>query len=139
MVAVDGDVATVEIEKMYAPVLLGDLALPVEQFPVPGGVIPRPASGLEGRVVTLASPQEIAGLEEVAFLDVGAQSGVDEGDEFAVVIPPQRTEYGVRPEIQVARLQVVRVSGRTSAARVVHLQQPALEAGQVVRLVGKMP
>lgn len=124
---------------MYRSVQLGDLALPVEQFPVPGGVIPRPASGLEGHVLTLASPQTVVGLEEVAYLDLGADAGVTEGDEFAVVIPPQRTEYGVRPEIQVGRLQVVRVSGRTSAARVVHLQQPALEAGQVVRLVGKMP
>jgi hypothetical protein len=139
VVAVDGDVATVEVEHMYAPVLLGDIALPVEQFPVPGGVIPRPASGLEGRIVTLATPQTVVGLEDVAYLDLGEQSGVAEGDEFAVVIPPQRTSYGVRPEMHVGRLQVVRVSGRTSAARVVHLQQPALEAGQVVRLVGKMP
>jgi hypothetical protein len=139
VVAVDGDVATVEIERLFAPVQLGDKALPVEQFPVPGGVIPRPASGAQGRVITLEAPQTLVGLEDVVFVDLGSESGVVEGDELAVVIPPQRAGYGVRPEIQVARLQVVRVSGRTSAARVVHLEQPALEVGQVVRLVGKMP
>ena len=139
VVAVDGDVATVEVEKLYAPVLLGDVALPVEQFPVPGGVIPGPASGVEGRIVALDSRQALVGVEDIVYLDLGSGSGVAEGDEFAVVIPPRRAAYGVRPEMQVARLQVVRVSGRTSAARVVHLQQPALDAGQVVRLVGKMP
>lgn len=139
VVAVDGDVATVEIERLFSTVELGDIALPVEQFPVPGGVIPRPASGIEGRIVAFSLPQAIHAIEDIAFLDLGEASGVTEGDEFSVLIPPQRTSYGVRPEIQVARLQVVRVSGRTSAARVVHLQQPALEAGQVVRLVGKMP
>lgn len=139
VVAVDGDVATVEVETLFAPVELGDVALPMEQFPVPGGVIPRPASGVQGRILTFSTRQEVPSVEDVAFLDVGAESGVVEGDEFAVLIPPQRTAYGVRPEMQVARLQVVRVSDRTSAARVVHVQQPALEAGQVVRLVGKMP
>lgn len=139
VVAVDGGVATVEVERLFAPVRLGDLAMRVEQFPVPGGVIPRPASGIQGRVITLDAPQAIAGPEDVVYLDVGAEAGVVEGDEFAVVVPPKRASYGVRPEMQVARLQVVRVSGRTSAARVVHLQQPALEAGQVVQLVGKMP
>ena len=70
---------------------------------------------------------------------MGREAGVVEGDEFAVVIPARAAPYGVRPEMEIARLQVVRVSGRTSAARVIHLEQPALAAGQVVRLVGKMP
>lgn len=139
VVAVDGDLATVSVERLFAPVLLGDLALPVEQFAVPGGVIPRPAAGLEGRVVAFATRQAVASVEDIAYLDVGASSGVVEGDVFVAVTPPRRTEYGIRPEIEVARLQVVRVSDRTSAARVTSLQQPALEAGQVVRLVGKMP
>src|SRR5690606_1733608 len=108
-------------------------------FAVPGGVIPRPASGLQGTIVTFAVPQTVHSVEDVAYLDLGAEAGVREGDEFAVILPARQTAYGTRPEMQVARLQVVRVSGRTSAARVVHLQQPALEAGQVVRLVGKMP
>jgi hypothetical protein len=39
----------------------------------------------------------------------------------------------------VARLQVVRVSRRTAAMRVVAMEQPALVPGLPVRLVGKMP
>jgi hypothetical protein len=139
VVAVEGDVATVEVERLFDSVQLGDLALPVEQFPVPGGVIPRPASGIEGRIIAFADPQAIHSIEDLAYLDLGAQSGVSEGDEFTVLIPARRTDYGIRPEILIGRLQVVRVSGRTSAARVIGQKQPALEAGQVVRLVGKMP
>ena len=139
VVAVDGDVATVEVERIYESVRLGDLALPVERFGVPGGVIPGPASGPQGRIVAFSLPQAVHSVEDIAFIDLGQQSGVTEGDEFAVVIPARRTDYGVRPEMEIARLQVVRVAGRTSAARVIRMQQPALEAGQVVRLVGKMP
>jgi hypothetical protein len=140
VVAVDGDVATVEVDRLFDSVQLGDLALPVEPFPVPGGVIPGPAAnGLQGRILAFAEPQAVHGVEDVAYLDLGEASGVTEGDEFAVVIPARRTSYGIRPEMEVARLQVVRVAGRTSAARVIAQQQPALEAGQVVRLVGKMP
>lgn len=139
VVALDGDVATVEVDRLFSTVEIGDLALPAEPFTVPGGVIPRPASGVEGRIVAFAFPQTAPSVEDVAFLDLGADAGVVEGDEFEVVLPPRRTAYGIRPEISVARLQVVRVSPRTSAARVVQLRQPALETGQVVRLVGKMP
>jgi hypothetical protein len=139
VVAVDGDVATVEVDRIYEAVRLGDLALPVERFGVPGGVIPGPASGPQGRIVAFSLPQAVHSVEDIAFIDLGQQSGVTEGDEFAVVIPARRTDYGVRPEMEIARLQVVRVAGRTSAARVIRMQQPALEAGQVVRLVGKMP
>lgn len=139
VVALDGNVATVEIDRLFSTVEIGDLALPAEPFTVPGGVIPRPASGVQGRIVAFAFPQAAPSVEDVAFLDLGAEAGVVEGDEFEVVLPPHRTAYGIRPEIPVARLQVVRVAPRTSAARVVQLRQPALETGQVVRLVGKMP
>lgn len=139
VVAVDGGVATVEVDRLFSSVEIGDLALPAEPFTVPGGVIPRPASGVEGQIVAFAFPQSAPSIEDVAFLNLGADAGVVEGDEFEVVLPPRRTAYGARPEIAVARLQVVRVSPRTSAARVVQLRQPALETGQVVRLVGKMP
>lgn len=139
VVAVDGGVATVQVERLFSTVKLGDLALPVEPLPVPGGVIPRPASGVQGRIVAFGFPQAVPSIEDLAYLDLGANAGVVEGDEFEVVLAPQRTSYGIRPEVQVAKLQVVRVSPRTSAARVVQLQQPALETGQLVRLVGKMP
>lgn len=139
VVAVDGGVATVQVERLFSTVELGDLALPAEAFTVPEGVIPRPASGVQGRILAFGFPQAVPSIEDLAYLDLGAESGVVEGDLFEVVLPPRRTSYGIRPEIQVAKLQVVRVSARTSAARVVHLQQPALETGQLVRLVGKMP
>ena len=139
VVAVDGGVATVQVDRLFSTVELGDLALPAEPFPVQGGVIPRPASGVQGRILAFGFPQAVPSIEDLAYLDLGSEAGVVEGDEFEVVLPPTRTSYGIRPEVRVAKLQIVRVSPRTSAARVVQLQQPALETGQLVRLVGKMP
>ncbi|MDQ3556046.1 MAG: hypothetical protein M3409_04620, partial [Gemmatimonadota bacterium] len=62
-----------------------------------------------------------------------------EGDEFEVYMPRTERSWGSRPELPIARLQVIRADGRTASARVVSLSQPALRAGLPVRLVAKMP
>jgi len=77
--------------------------------------------------------------EDLAFLDIGAESGVREGDEFTAYLPPQRRGWGTRPSVDVARLQVVRVWDRTATARVVSLEYPALEPGLLVRRIARMP
>lgn len=140
VVALDGEVATVEIEQMFDAVDVGDVAVPVPAFAARPGVEATPAAGgLEGRLLAFLEPQALHAVEDVAFLDVGADAGVVEGDEFLAVLPPEREEWGVRPEIVVARLRVIRAEARTSAVRVVELEHPALEPGLPVRLSGKMP
>src|SRR5690606_29067981 len=95
--------------------------------------------GLEGSVIAFADTQPVASTEDLLFVNLGADSGVVEGDEFIAYIPAEAARWGVRPEVEVARLQVVRAARTTSAVRVVTLEQPALEPGLPVRLVGKMP
>ena len=137
--AVEGEVATVVIDEMHDEVEPGDWALPVAAYPLVAGEMPRPSSGLEGRIVAFLAPHAVQALEDVAFLDLGGDAGVREGDEFVAVMPPTRASWGTRPEVEIARLRVVRVSRRTAAVRVVEIDQPALTAGLPVRLVGKMP
>lgn len=139
VVAVERGVATVVVDEVHDAVAVGDLAVPVPAYRVPVGVSPRPGAGLEGRILAFQSPHALQNEEDVAFVDLGSQNGLTEGDELAVVLPATRAAWGVRPEIGVARLRVVRVSARTAAVRVVDLEQPALEPGLPVRLVGKMP
>jgi hypothetical protein len=139
VVAVQGDVATVVVDAMHSDVRPGDWAVPVASFPLAFGIAPAPAEGLEGRILAFESPHAAQAVEDVAFLDLGRESGVKEGDEFVAVMPGAKVSWGTRPEIRIARLQVVRVSRRTSAVRVVQMEQPALEPGLPVRLVGKMP
>lgn len=137
--AIDGNVATIVVEQLYDVVAVGDWAVPMPSFRVPYGISPRPSGGLEGTIVTFQTPHALQSVEDVAFVDLGSASGVTEGDEFVVLLPEERRSWGIRPEIEVARLRVVRATERTAAARVIGLDQPALEPGLRIRLVAKMP
>lgn len=138
--ALDGNVATVVVTRLYDRADLGDEVIPAAAFPVRPGVLPQAAStGLEGRVLGFAVPSIVQAIESVAFLDVGRNSGVREGDEFVIYLPRERRTWGERPEISVARLQVVRVMDQTSSVRITSLEQPAVRAGLPVRRVARMP
>jgi len=136
---VDGGTATAVVIRMYGQVLPGDLAVPVAAFPVPTGTRPAASSGLQGRIVAFQRPHPVQANEEIAFLDVGRQAGVKEGDVFEVFLPRNRRDWGTRPEIPVGRLQVVKVTQGTASARITHLEQPAIAVGQPVRRVAAMP
>lgn len=138
--AVDGNVATVRVRTVYDAIAVGDLAVLPARFPVrPGSVPARPRQRLEARIVGFQSPHPLQATEDVAFLDVGRRSGVREGDEFEAVLPPSPRHWGTRPEIRVARVQVVRVTETTASARITALEHPALEPGVPVRRVAEMP
>jgi hypothetical protein len=137
--AVERDVATAVVIQIYGAMTVGDLALPLPNFPVPAGVAPLAEAGPAGTIVAFQSLNALHMTQDIAFLDVGHGVGIREGDEFAVYLPAERRRWGVRPEVEVARLQVVRAGDRISAARVVTLEYPALEPGLAVRRVARMP
>ncbi|HEX8242259.1 MAG TPA: LysM peptidoglycan-binding domain-containing protein, partial [Longimicrobium sp.] len=123
---VDGTVATVVVIRMYDQVHTGDLVVPMAAFPVRTGVMPVASSGLQGRIFAFEKAHPAQAIEEIAFLDVGRQAGVKEGDEFEVFMPRAARDWGTRPEIPIARLQVVKVTETTASARITNLQQPAI-------------
>ena len=137
--AVDGGTATAVVVRMFDQVAPGDLVVPVAAFPVPSNVFPAASTGLQGRIVAFQRPHPVQANEEIAFLDVGRQAGVKEGDVFEVFLPRTRRDWGTRPEIPVGRLQVVKVTQGTASARITHLEQPAIAVGQPVRRVAAMP
>jgi hypothetical protein len=137
--AIDGATATVEIREHYDLVEVGNIAVALPDYSVPIGPRPAPAGGVEGRILVFEDPQPVPGVEDVAYVDMGAASGLTEGDELVAVLPAEQKSWGLRPEIEVARLQVVRVAERTSAVRVISMRQPALAPGLAVRLVARMP
>jgi hypothetical protein len=137
--AVQGDVATVVVDLLYTSVVPGDVAVPVATFPVAAGILPGAGAPLQARIVTFQTPHALYAVEDLAYLDLGGLAGVREGDEFVVVLPPTQASWGVRPEIEIARLQVVRVTPRSAAARVTEVYHPALEVGLLARRVLAMP
>lgn len=137
--AVDGGTATAVVIRMFDPVTPGDLVVPVAAFPVPVQARPAPSTGLQGKIVAFQRQHPVQANEEIAFLDVGRQAGVKEGDVFEVFLPRTRRDWGTRPEVPVGRLQVVKVMAGTASARITHLEQPAIAVGQPVRRVAAMP
>lgn len=138
--ALEGSLATVVVRTVYGSMAVNDLAVPAARFPVRAGVAPRaPRQELQGRIVAFESPHPVQATQENVFLDLGNASGVKEGDEFNAFLPPTRRDWGTRPAVSVARVQVVRVTDHTATARITGMAQPAVEPGVGVRLVAEMP
>lgn len=137
---IEGRVATVEVDALYDAVRVGDLAVPQPAFrAVTGTAAATRGAPLEGRIVAFENPHSLQSIHDLAFVDLGGASGVEEGDELEAVLPPEPTQWGVRPEIVVARLRVVRVARHTASVKVIELERPALQSGLPVRLVAQVP
>ena len=137
--AVEDGVATAVMIRLFGEVRPGDLALPAARFEVPAGVRPEASTGLQGRLLGLETEHPIVATMEYAFLDVGRQAGVREGDEFEVYLPREARSWGSRPEIRVGRMQVVKVMDRTATVKITAIEQPAMRPGLPVRRVARMP
>ena len=137
--AVEDQVATAVMIRIFDEVRPSDVALPAARFAVPAGVRPVAATGLQGKILGFETPHPIAATQEYAFLDVGRQAGVREGDEFEAYLPREARSWGNRPEIRVGRMQVVKVTERTATVRLTSLEQPAMRPGLPVRRVARMP
>ncbi|HET7321276.1 MAG TPA: hypothetical protein VFI96_02195, partial [Longimicrobiaceae bacterium] len=135
--AVDGAVVTVEVERMYDRVSVGDLLVPTEAPPsATDAASPAP---LTGRLVALQNDSPLPSLQDIGFVDLGRSDGVQEGDGLEVLLPPERESWGVRPTEVIARLKVVRVADATSTVRVLQLTEPALREGLPVRRAASTP
>ncbi|HWK88815.1 MAG TPA: LysM peptidoglycan-binding domain-containing protein [Longimicrobium sp.] len=140
VVSLDGETATVEIVGMFDQVRLNDLALPLARFPLVAGVMPREVqSDVQGRILDFELPRPMPMTESILFLDIGRNAGVSIGDVFEAYTPRGERDWGTRPEVRVARMQVVRVTDGTASVRVTALEQPSIAVGLPVRRVAAMP
>ena len=138
--ALDGETATVVLVGMFDRVEAGNVVIPVEAFPVRGTARPAAVSAdLQGRILGFQDAQPLPRTESILFLDIGRTAGVAVGDEFEAYDPPAGRRWGTRPEVRVARMQVVRVTEGTASVRVTHLEQPRIAVGLPVRRVARMP
>ena len=138
--ALDGDVATVVVVGLYGQLEPGDVAITVDRFTLVPGVEPRAvAADLQGRILAFQDQRPLQMTESILFLDIGREAGVAVGDVFEAYTPPEQRDWGRRPEVSVARMQVVRVMGSSASVRVTQLEQPAIAVGLPVRRVARMP
>lgn len=137
--SVKGGSAVLVMDQIFAQVKRGDIAVPLADFRVPTADTQNRVSGPSGRIVAFETSSPVRQLFDLAFVDLGRQFGVTEGDELEAYLPETQEKWGVRPEIRVAVLRVVRATERTSTALVIGIDQPALTSGMAVRLVARTP
>lgn len=139
--AVYDDVSIAVVTRLYNRVLRGDHVVLSQPFRERPGVHAEPvSSGPEGQLVAFLDIQPVASVDDVAFVDVGRDDGVDVGDEFDIYIGERRSAGGLElPPEHVAVGRVVRVTQATATLRLVTMRHPALRVGLPVRLVRKMP
>jgi hypothetical protein len=138
--AVDDGTATVVIVNMFDQVNVGDAAIQPEAFPI--RTLDRPSAvnaDLQGRVLAFRDDTPLQRTESILFLDIGRSAGVGVGDEFELYDPSAARRWGTRPEVAVARAQVVKVTEGTASVRVTELEQPRIAVGLPVRRVARMP
>ncbi len=128
-----GVVAAVAAE--FERVSVGQSVRRAPAYSLQPGVHPEPVeSNVAASVLGFPMQREIHGFGAMAFLDVGESEGIVVGDEFS-----GRVNQGEGFEgLEAVRLQVVRVQGEVSTARVITLNEPILRVGTQLRLVGKM-
>ncbi|MFQ6099166.1 MAG: LysM peptidoglycan-binding domain-containing protein [Armatimonadota bacterium] len=139
--AVHEDVSIAVVTDLFDRVQVGNQVTLLETFEMERGVFAQPVgTGPTGAIVAFLDRQWVPSVEDIAFINIGRDQGVDVGDEFEIYVAGRRSGEGFRlPEEHVARGRVVRVTEGTATIRVIEQRHPAIAEGLPVRLVAKMP
>ena len=103
---------------------IGDLVMPYTPAQFPEGKIAQPTQrSVEGVVLDSMRGEQLIGMLQVVFLDVGAVQGVGPGDVFGIYrpSPPVVNAAGAVlavPPVRLGEAVVIRVTDRTATAAV---------------------
>lgn len=129
-----GLVATVANE--YARVMLGDHVRMAPAFDLEPTLGAEPVQdGPTGTLLAFQYLPEVHQLGGVAFINLGADAGIQLGDEFVAY----SRDDGAWPAEVAGRLQVVGVHPDHSTVRIVAIQNPRFRRGMGVRMVARLP
>jgi hypothetical protein len=123
----DGEVVAI-VTQEYERIQAGDWVGPLPEYTLQPGDTPSDVSGgSEAMIMGFEGQQTMAGIGNVAFLDLGSDDGISVGDEFVL--------FGEAiPTAREGALQVIAVRETTAAARVITMRDNVFRQGVVVRL-----
>ena len=136
------------IEAQYRWVHRGQLATVMPMFPDFTVEAAQPVENddgydLESRVIRFLQDPPLPKRGDLAFIDIGAEDGVNVGDVFTAYLPERASrdreigDFMARieqlPAEEVARLLVIRTGDDVATVQVQHLMLPRLEDGIAVR------
>jgi LysM repeat protein len=137
--------AVVEILEMYGQLCLESRIIPLDTAGagVRGKPVAVPAGAARSaHILQVHTPAVLATLYSYVMFDLTAKDGLRVGDEITIFRPrDERRAVGgpALPEVQIATGQIVRVTPFGATARVLSQSQPAIQKGESVRVVSRMP
>lgn len=133
------DSARATVVKMYGDYAIGDPVVAVAPYDLDPAARPEPVdAGVTGGVIGFEVPQVLLGPGEFLFLDVGAERGVQVGDEFAVFSRAERDGANAALADALAVVRIVQVAERTSTGRVISIRDPGMRSNDPVRLIRRL-
>lgn len=139
-----GTATEARIVKAFGPVGPEDRLLPHDTSAAVTYARPMPVVAGDAResdVRYIADEPELPSLQHYVLLPVGAGYNVHLGDEYVLYEPPR--SLGDRnpdsQDIEIARVQVVRVTPQGSTAMVIGQRRPSIRPGVRARLAARVP
>lgn len=130
---VTGDSAIVVVSHEYARMTMGDFLRPLPEYSVKLGDSAAPVEGgPRAMVMGFAGLNVLQDVGGVAFLDQGADDGVNIGDEYEYLNPTAGAG------VVEGRVQVIGTTASMAAARILSMDDAVFHEGVVVRLARKM-
>jgi len=126
----NANVAKCKITKAYDSIKVGDMIIPEFKIYVPTLDEDRPLADkdITGRVAAIDAVNKTGSTNDVIYLDVGRDDGVEEGDVFAIYRLPDKgsaaVAYGYNKLVGKARIIMVR--GITATAMVIFSDEEIL-------------
>jgi hypothetical protein len=149
--ALGHDVMEGRIETQFGPIYPEQLLVPVTMFPdfqVESAESIEGGHDLTAAILGFAEESPLRGPGDLAFLNVGARHGVQEGDVFEAFLPRREAELedaerissaDVLPPEVVAELRVLRVTDAHATVRVDQVFAARLTDGLPVMRVRRIP
>ncbi|HEY2806671.1 MAG TPA: LysM peptidoglycan-binding domain-containing protein [Gemmatimonadales bacterium] len=129
-----------EVVRIYAPVEDSQEVLKVQPFVNNSNLRAEPVTGgVEGHVIRLRDARNTAMLQDVMFIDKGANDGLRLGDILQVYAVRTDPEHPGSFEQDQARAIIVSTRSRTATAVIVELYRGDVSSRSQVRQVRRMP
>ncbi len=134
-----GQTVAAQVVEVYRPILSDQRVLRVSAFqPSPQRSVPVD-SGLVASVIDMRDPHELVTLQDVLFIDRGAEDSVHLGDMFQVSGMTTASSGIGLIEQSEAKLLIVYLRPHTATGVVIQIDRPDIKPGATARQILRMP